>query len=264
MGDSRRSADTDMEQRSARSTTSRQYDEAEANQVNQALYTSLDPSERQIRLLKINESDTDISSNYVVHCSLTIASLDDEELRFDALSYVWNDPSIRTEILVNGHTFLATASLAEALTTFRNRGLVSGYFWVDAICTNQCDLVERGQQIAMMGTIYRWARVVHIWLGMEDEYTERTFESMERLHSGELKASDAICEESLVKGLKQLISRPWFSRIWVVQEAIVARVPLVHCGNFMIHFKRLRSSIVDFVVAYYGIFRGRPAQRGAL
>lgn len=186
----------------------------------------------------------------MVECSLTIASLNDRELQFEALSYAWDDPNDRVEILVNGQLFLVTPNLSEALMTFRARGLIEGLLWVDAICTNQCDVPERGHQVSMMGTIYRRALIVHIWLGLKDERTQQTFEFIERAYSRKLKARVALSEKGFLEGLQELLSRAWVSRIWVVQEAIVARVPHVDCGNTSILFKRLELLIEKVVLEY--------------
>lgn len=39
------------------------------------------------------------------------------------------------------------------------------YLWVDAICLNQEDEMEKAVQVGLMGEIYSQAKKVHIWLG---------------------------------------------------------------------------------------------------
>jgi hypothetical protein len=41
--------------------------------------------------------------------------------------------------------------------------------WTDAICINQQDLDERGHQVQLMGSIYRNAHMVIVWLGTDDD-----------------------------------------------------------------------------------------------
>jgi hypothetical protein len=43
------------------------------------------------------------------------------------------------------------------------------FLWADAVCINQEDLEERGQQVKMMGSIFRNVNHVAAWLGEEDE-----------------------------------------------------------------------------------------------
>lgn len=40
--------------------------------------------------------------------------------------------------------------------------------WIDALCINQQDVLERGHQVDMMGVIYRGAQRVIAWLGTPD------------------------------------------------------------------------------------------------
>lgn len=37
--------------------------------------------------------------------------------------------------------------------------------WVDDVCINQIDNVEKGQQVVRMGQVYKLARCVRVWLG---------------------------------------------------------------------------------------------------
>ena len=52
-----------------------------------------------------------------------------------------------------------------------------GYkIWVDALCINQQDIVERGQEVRRMGLIYRQARNVVIWLGNEARESDKAMD----------------------------------------------------------------------------------------
>ncbi|KAK3178136.1 hypothetical protein OEA41_000269 [Lepraria neglecta] len=50
------------------------------------------------------------------------------------------------------------------------------YIWIDAICINQQDLIERGAQVSVMGDIYRAAQSVVIWLGPHDKQTDEAIQ----------------------------------------------------------------------------------------
>jgi hypothetical protein len=39
--------------------------------------------------------------------------------------------------------------------------------WIDAVCINQNDLEERGDQVQIMALIYAYAAKVTVWLGEE-------------------------------------------------------------------------------------------------
>lgn len=135
-----------------------------------SLYRSLDQSQRQIRLVTILPSEDDEGQ---VACQLETVSLDDDP-EYAALSYVWGDATITTDILVNDIPFSATTNLVAGLLQFRRTGLGLPNekkdarlppLWVDAVCINQQDIAERNKQVALMGDIYTCAHYVLTWLG---------------------------------------------------------------------------------------------------
>jgi hypothetical protein len=77
-----------------------------------------------------------------------------------ALSYYAGKPTETAVVLVDGLPFNAFANLEHAIGcalecwTSQNPGKEL-LLWVDQICINQCDPVERGRQIGMMQDIYR-------------------------------------------------------------------------------------------------------------
>ncbi len=48
-------------------------------------------------------------------------------------------------------------------------------------------------------------------------------------------------ESGCVYGLLDLLERRWWSRLWIVQEAALARDPVIHCGNQVFDFRRLEG-----------------------
>ncbi|RYO75509.1 hypothetical protein DL764_010392 [Monosporascus ibericus] len=132
------------------------------------LYEPLDESRREIRLVTILPSENE---DQPVACRLETASLTDK-LEYVAMSYVWGDPSVTKDIVVNGTVFPVTTNLEAGLWHFRKYGLVpcedkkgEVRLWVDAICINQQDVLERNQQVARIGILYRNASFVLSWLG---------------------------------------------------------------------------------------------------
>lgn len=66
-----------------------------------------------------------------------------------ALSYTWVDPSITREILLNGYSMQVTANVEACLRVLRDKAYIKkGWkIWVDALCINQADIVERASQV---------------------------------------------------------------------------------------------------------------------
>lgn len=144
----------------------------------QSLYTPLDPSSRQIRLLRVSCSEFDDDFAPVI-CSLVTASLDDPSLNYIALSYVWGLEMSHTPLLINGTDFKATANLFDFLVRYRKISyvvpgweLASVLLWIDAVCINQEDIPERNSQVQMMGAIYRSATRIVSWLGPDEDDSE--------------------------------------------------------------------------------------------
>lgn len=97
-----------------------------------------------------------------------------------------------------------------------------------------------------MGTIFRRASGVIVWLGEADEDTASAMDLPERIkrywpslydNPGELtdhrKTPPEIpkWEEKAWRAFQVLLLRPWFKRLWVIQEIACARDIVVTCGT---------------------------------
>jgi hypothetical protein len=83
---------------------------------------------------------------------------------------------------------------------------------------------ERGHQVAQMGSIYRAAARVIIWLG---EATVESDNAMEFICRG-TPDRDLLSNKDVL----ELFYRPWWRRIWVIQEVASAQSdPIIRCGK---------------------------------
>jgi len=182
-------------------------------------------------------------------------------LKYHALSYPWGDKHDRVEVMVDGKPIRVTRNLYRALLQYREslslRVVGDMIFdswtlqeqttglWVDSLCINQEDEDEVVEQVTEMGSLYSSAEKVVIWLGPGAENIEhlssvfdiaRRFDNDEpdvTLSDGEAVRA-AMCLHKLVKEM------PWFSRVWVIQEASLARNdPVVMAGEAQCHFRGL-------------------------
>lgn len=181
---------------------------------------------------------------------------------FEAISYVWGDATDRVPTSCSGYDFQVTKSLTAALGRFRYADC-DRLLWADAICINQEDLIERGNQVRLMWQIYEQCQGVLVWLGSEDETTksalallERIVEEAYRNHgnsvptltswldydsfvefdaSGQLPAADS----PQWLPVKAIFSRAWFGRTWVVQEVNASKNVSVFCGGCTIPWQHL-------------------------
>lgn len=91
---------------------------------------------------------------------------------FEAVSYTWHgdgDPDIvhlQHGVYISKHE--VTANLASALRQFRRKRR-RRRLWIDAIAINQGDNVEKSAQVRVMGSIYKRATRVLVWLGPGSE-----------------------------------------------------------------------------------------------
>jgi hypothetical protein len=85
---------------------------------------------------------------------------------YKALSYEWGSADDSKAIVLNGRVVSIRQNLWWALWHLRGDELEMR-LWIDALCINQEDAIERGHQVSMMGSIYRNAEVI-CWLGRGD------------------------------------------------------------------------------------------------
>ncbi|KAI1428568.1 heterokaryon incompatibility protein-domain-containing protein [Xylaria sp. FL1777] len=159
---------------------------------------------------------------------------------YEAISYVWGSEDNRQPICIqsddkgNNHPtgktrrFLVTENLYTALLHFRD-SLVERILWIDAICINQGDNDEKGHQVQLMATIYAKANRVTVWLG---EAPDENNQALEVIHkAAEEQSTSTTIDEVNEQEIITLLKRPWFQRIWVLQEVAAARHVLIKYGH---------------------------------
>lgn len=228
---------------------------------NETFYEEL-PHKDSIRILEIKSGSPDDP----VICSLRDARLSDH-VSFEALSYVWGSPQEKLQrIKCNGQSFDVRPNLYHALRRLRLPDK-SRFIWADAICIDQHNPQERGHQVSHMGQIYKRAGGVLIWLGIDpDAYAERVFRGICRYVNDWRpdKAENERATFSISKSFPayppsnpqgdlrswkptaKLYMSPWFSRIWVIQEAALASSATVVWGDCEIAWRWVGMAVTDY------------------
>jgi len=196
------------------------------------------------------------------------ASLD-EELAFEALSSTWGCSDLTHTISCNRRSLPITASMYSALRRLRDPS-TERLIWADGICINQADLQERSRQVGQMRRIYRQAKRVIIDLGDEaddsDAAVDLALQIVEARGFFKTSGGDMIgifnaaglppLKDPAWTAFQHMLHRPWFSRIWVIQELAVSSDSLMLCG------KRIFGGSVVFealkLVAAQGLFSLDP------
>lgn len=127
---------------------------------------------RSIRVLRILPSE---DNHAKLRCELVEEKLqDDDPPNYAAISYTWDNQRPSKEIVCDEKTLLVTENCENILIRFRVPDRIS-FIWIDAICINQDAVEEVGQQVGIMGDIYRLAAMVVVYLGEPTESTRQAF-----------------------------------------------------------------------------------------
>lgn len=109
---------------------------------------------------------------------------------FVALSYTWGEQTkVSTMFVVDDlgeelGTIQLTKSLNDALCDLRDSPeVLENVFWIDQISINQSDMKERGQQVGLMGKIYKTASKVMVYLGTSKPDDEMALDLLTKIYS---------------------------------------------------------------------------------
>lgn len=206
-------------------------------------YDTLQDNTRTIRLLSIQgEGD--------INCTLQTILLS-EAPPYIALSYAWGPPQPTAIITLNCHPHATRYNLWTALKALSKHGVPGldenraavcpRHFWMDYLCINQSDVGEKNHQVAMMKDVFSQARYVVAWLGEADIHSSDAI--MDSANTTNMlgapdTAQNSPVRDSLGKRLSEpfsyddsLFKRPYWSRLWVVQEIMLARRVIFMCGS---------------------------------
>jgi hypothetical protein len=179
---------------------------------------------------------------------------------------------------------------AEVLETRRATPDEEMYIWIDALCINQADLHERGEQVKGMRRIYSLAKNVRIWLGTElvdvngstlelpaikTPWVDRAFartrlgelghmpvvlsfivQALRNRESyGDIESSSLLigfppqkCAEYTI--LEAFFDQPWFRRVWIIQEVVVAREATITLGDWEMDWEPFMRAVTVLNASY--------------
>ncbi|KAK4167354.1 ankyrin repeat-containing domain protein [Cladorrhinum sp. PSN259] len=200
------------------------------------IYTHL--PEDSVRLLRLLPHSDE---NSPIECQVFTATLSDSWSThpYEALSYVWGSADNPQLVSINDSKRLVTGNLHAALSHLRDP-FIDRTLWIDAICINQEDDEEKGRQVGLMAKIYAKAIRVVVWLGKaadDSDHALRAIRKAAEEHNTDFVIGDTNQDTNYNSTLDEtqhailkLLERPWFQRIWVLQEVAAARSILIKCG----------------------------------
>lgn len=221
-------------------------------------YDALNETNDEIRLFWM---DIETSNDYRITGRLETVQLKDC-LDFRALSYEWGSEDDPRLLQINGQYLSVRANLFEFLTSYRAimtseeervrvRRAESPWviridprthlpFWIDQICINQQNFLERNHQVALMGRIYSQANQVLAWLGASCAAAMQFMDSPGFYDHTRVRRGDSMKKRrgrhidpprSWVQQVQPFVQGSYWERLWVQQEIVLARKVVFVAGT---------------------------------
>lgn len=193
------------------------------------------------RLLEVWRTDNGDIAGHLETFSLSSP----DYLSFATVSYAWGEVTRNKTIDLDGEPFAVLDSTYPLLEAICDNANLKSYarFWIDSICINSDDEEERASQVQLMGQLYESSYITIVWLGPGDIESDQGMEFFltlcrrrdelvevwEKRQSREMPSDLNIAEKWRV--LRDLLQRPWWRRVWTIQEFILPRRLVFFCGN---------------------------------
>jgi hypothetical protein len=214
-------------------------------------HTELPDPKTHIRLLEVLQG----SFKDPISCQLTTWPFYIAPAYY-AISYAWGDPADLAQIKVNDKDMTVRKNCEYVLQQVAVTK-VSRYYWLDALCIDQDGTHEKNHQVAMIGQIYKRAAHVLACIGPHADDSEYIAEYIDKhkslllgiwdlsAHSGkrawwtisryvleiELSRRGKKRIHRLSYAMDSLLHRPYFSRLWILQELSMGSRVSWCCGN---------------------------------
>lgn len=191
------------------------------------------PSEDSIRLLRLKPG----TDGDPIHVDLETVHINQIPLPlYDALSYTsvndLTDSSEPCPVFIGSYWDVAYVSTTcgKALRRLRRRKS-DRLLWIDSLCINQTKPVEKNGQVYILREIYARATKVVAYVGDEPPDSGPAFSFLKEITAfqptpGNYPAIDKSVQDSV----SALLKLPYFSRLWVLQETLMAREIELICG----------------------------------
>ncbi|TAQ89308.1 hypothetical protein B7494_g2370 [Chlorociboria aeruginascens] len=227
---------------------------------------------------------------------LTIVSVDNEKItceienflfdkapEYTALSYAWGNPLASDMIICDGKSLAITPHLHGAFQHLYALDPITKV-WIDAVCINQADHIEKAVQTRRMNNVYRLAQKVLVWLGKGDDNGDSAMDGIEGINQklalilqNNTPENIAFIDNWLGKGtlssthlpetndsiwhaLGHIYSRAWFTRLWVLQEVVLAKQIVVAYGKRRVEWNALTTLATGLRRAnLVGLIGGTPS-----
>jgi hypothetical protein len=203
--------------------------------------------------------------------------------KYEAISYTWDGQETDQVIIVDGSRLLVTEN-ARRIIESRVSSQRTRCLWIDAICINQKDELEKSTQVSIMGKIYSSAAVVTVWLESDHPapsdallacsllgalYRRSNSTTSSKRHNSPLGGSSAwkwfkccldfnwalsVRQEveqlgtyKMWQALERLLTHDYWFRIWIIQEISQAKRVKITYGGIWIDWNVFSGIIIRHV-----------------
>jgi hypothetical protein len=225
------------------------------------------------------EISIDQPEGTVISCSLRIVSLLAKP-EFLALSYTWGDPKFQKPIIVDGLSVQVSKNLWDALYHIRKDDEEIA-IWADALCINQIDFEEKNSQVPLMKDIYQMATSTLVWVGLASNNSDALMKRLDEVGKDAFQAgilsvfgkeaqnvlrpqdggevlsgphytirksleelSDKLGFDFPYTALGPFNMRPYWTRVWIIQEVSVSQQVIILCGTKEIPFSHFAAASI--------------------
>jgi Heterokaryon incompatibility protein (HET) len=193
----------------------------------------------QIRLCRFVKEDDSISA------VLKTFSADTPFPDYTALSYTWSSvdgrPTKNYSIQIGEQRLPTLDSLQPFFRVLRSKHklLDDTWWWIDSICIDQRNGLEKASHVRRMKEIFEGAHNVIVWLGEQSDDSDCAVDFIQLLHdmSGPNhndKDRRAILQKDQCQpqwiAFRNFFLRKWWTRIWTIQEFVTPSDVSLWCG----------------------------------
>ncbi|KUJ23954.1 HET-domain-containing protein [Mollisia scopiformis] len=201
---------------------------------------------RLLELRLINDGNR-VDSPEMIEGSVATYNLRDNP-NYNALSYAWGPQDLSAHITLQDEVFLVSQNLFAALRQIYDQRTTGSplKLWVDAICINQSDNVEKSHQVLLMRDIYSQANIVLAWIGAPDHLSALAFDTLEKFAADDGTTEGSATYRQLPDAakkrtaIKNFVERGYFVRMWIVQEVVAAKKVTIFCGALSLDYDKMR------------------------
>ncbi|KAL4964641.1 heterokaryon incompatibility protein-domain-containing protein [Aspergillus stella-maris] len=217
------------------------------------------PSNDSIRLLRLKPGTDDEP----LHANLETVDINQIPLPlYEALSYTSvNDPADPPEpcpVFIGNYWDVAHVSTncGKALRRLRRQN-ADRLLWVDSLCIDQGSLEEKNGQVLVLREIYSRATKVLSYVGDEPSDSRPVLSFLKDITAFQPASCNkwSLSDRNVKESLSTLLKRPYFSRLWVLQETLMAREVEIICGNVSARWPKRSFNEGSSEAAFSWLFR---------